>query len=94
MQIKHGCRAAPSGGSRRRGAASMEGRMAKKRIKQPTQIHDEALDDVNGGLIGLLVPAVQKVRDAAVAPDTLQTQTTLHSGGVNVAMGDGSVRKV
>ena len=60
--------------------------MAKKRIKQPTQINDEALDEVKGGLTALLLPAVQKVQ-------ATDQQTASHSGGVNVALGDGSVRK-
>lgn len=55
--------------------------MTKTRKPAPQPIADRQLDDANGGiLIGLLLPAVQTVRETA------------SSGGVNVALGDGSVR--
>ncbi len=57
----------------------------KQQNEQPeTELTPSELEQVNGG-IALLVPAVQKVREAA---------QKVHPGGVNVLMGDGSVRVV
>lgn len=57
----------------------------KQENEQPeTELTPSELEQVNGG-IALLVPAVQKVREAA---------QKVHPGGVNVLMGDGSVRVV
>lgn len=52
----------------------------------PVELHEGQLDELRGG-IGLLVPAVQAAREAA-------NTTSPATGGVNVAMGDGSVRFV
>jgi len=61
--------------------------MSKKK-NAPEVIEDAELDKASGSLGGLLLPAVQKVREAAAQSPT----TSTHSGGVNVALGDGSVR--
>ena len=55
-----------------------------KSKKTPELIQDNDLDEASGGLSGLLLPAVQKVREAA-APST---STTQFSGGIRVATGD------
>ena len=56
-----------------------------KKSKTPELIEDNDLDQASGGiLIGLLVPAVQKVSEPA-APST---STTQFSGGIRVATGD------
>lgn len=47
---------------------------------QPAELTEQALDEANGG-IGLLVPAVQKIREAAARADD-----------GSVAFADGSVR--
>jgi prepilin-type processing-associated H-X9-DG protein len=57
-----------------------------KKENSPEVIEDVDLDEASGG--GLLLPAVQKVRDAASTSSTAST----HSGGANVSFGDGSVR--
>ncbi len=53
----------------------------EKNSQAPVELGDQALEQANGGL-GLLVPAVQKVREATTRP----------TGGFNVLLGDGSVR--
>ena len=45
-------------------------------------IDENVLEDIRGGM---LLPAIQAAREAASSDST-------HSGGVNVLMGDGSVK--
>ncbi len=52
-----------------------------KQTKSTVQLKDMKPKKNPKGGIGLLVPAVQKVREAAG-----------HAGGLNVLLGDGSVR--
>ncbi|WP_432769709.1 MAG: hypothetical protein HEQ22_02900 [Sphingopyxis sp.] len=68
--------------------------MSKKR-PTPEAISDEALDGVNGGiLIGLLLPAVQKVSDAPAKPGDGSVRTVASTsaapGGIkSIAQGTG-----
>jgi hypothetical protein len=61
--------------------------MAEKNA--PEVIEDAELDGASGGLL----PAIQKVREAAITDGTSNTSTAAKpAGGINVALGDGSVR--
>lgn len=55
--------------------------------KKPELIEDSKLDDVTGGLL----PAVQKVREAAVRSTTASTPTTTTIGVGELKGADGSV---
>lgn len=62
--------------------------MAKK--KAPEVIEDAELESASGGL-----PAIQKVREAGITDGTSNTSAAAGStAGINVALGDGSVRTV
>ena len=60
--------------------------MTDPKTNEPAEIADDALDAAQGGAtIGSLSASMQKVRTTTAAPSA-------HSGGVNVLLGDGSVR--
>jgi prepilin-type processing-associated H-X9-DG protein len=57
-----------------------------KEDKGPKAIDDKELDEASGGLL----PAAQKLEDTT----STESSSSSHSGGVNMVMGDGSVRFV
>jgi prepilin-type processing-associated H-X9-DG protein len=63
--------------------------MAKKNT--PKVIEDAELEGASGGLL----PAIQKVREAAITDGTSSSSTApTPAGGINVALADGSVRTI
>ena len=57
-----------------------------KKDKTPAEIDDKDLDEASGGLL----PAAQKLEDTT----STESSSSSHPGGVNMVMGDGSVRFV